>query len=214
MAEYRIADLTLLPNVLSGARLPLAVAFPLAAGNAVLALGVLGFAGLTDVLDGWAARKLGQSTPIGALVDGAADKVFAASVLGTLVATGMLSPGAALLLATRELGELPLALRVVMSKRARLAEVDRKANRLGKIATALEFATVLAVIAKVPGKSALLAATAVCGAAAAAAYWLREIRAVRRGPHGAPAARTRDGIGENASRAAQPLDRPTPRASV
>lgn len=179
MAEYRIKDLLLLPNLLSGARLPLAVVFPLAATRAPLALGVLGFAGLTDVLDGWAARKLGQATPVGALVDGVADKVFAASVLGTLVATRMLSPTAALLLATRELGELPLALRVLTSKRARLAEVDRKANRLGKIATVLEFATVLAVIAKAPGKSALLAATAVCGAAAAAAYWLREIRAVR-----------------------------------
>lgn len=179
MAEYRIDDLVLLPNLISGARVPLAVAFPLSAGNAPLALGVLGAAGLTDVLDGWAARKLGQSTPMGALVDGVADKIFAASVLGTLVATGMLSPAAALLLATRELGELPLAFRLATSKRARHTDVDRKANRLGKLATALEFATVLAVIAKAPGRRALLAATAVCGAAAAAGYWAREINAVR-----------------------------------
>ena len=189
MSEYRIKDLILVPNLLSGARVPLAVAFPLAAGNAPLALGVLGFAGLTDVLDGWAARKLGQATPMGALVDGVADKVFAASVLGTLVATGMLSPAAALLLATRELGELPLAVRVLTSKRARLTEIDRKANRLGKVATVLEFATVLAVIARAPGKNVLLAATAVCGAAAAAAYWMREIRAVRKEEASAPSRR-------------------------
>jgi len=179
VSEYRVKDLILVPNLLSGARLPLAVAFPLASGNASLALGILGFAGLTDVLDGWAARKLGQATPVGALVDGISDKVFAASVLGTLVATGMLSPVAALLLATRELGELPLAVRVLASKRARLTEIDRKANRLGKVATVLEFATVLAVIADAPAKNVLLAATAVCGAAAAASYWLREIRAAR-----------------------------------
>jgi cardiolipin synthase len=179
VSEYRVKDLILVPNLLSGARVPLAVAFPLAAGNAPLALGILGFAGLSDVLDGWAARKLGQATPMGALVDGVADKVFAASVLGTLVATGMLTPIAALLLATRELGELPLAVRVLTSKRARLTEIDRKANRLGKIATVLEFATVLAVVAAVPGKNVLLAATAVCGAAAAASYWMREVRAVR-----------------------------------
>ena len=110
------------------------------------------FAGLTDVLDGWAARKLGQATPVGALVDGISDKVFAASVLGTLVATGMLSPLGALLLATRELGELPLAVRVLTSKRARLTEIDRRANRLGKVATVLEFATVLAVIVHVPAQ--------------------------------------------------------------
>jgi cardiolipin synthase len=180
VSEYRVNDLILIPNLLSGARVPLAVAFPLAAGNAPLALGILGFAGLSDVLDGWAARKLGQATPMGALVDGVADKVLAASVLGTLVATGMLTPIAALLLATRELGELPLAVRVLTSKRARLTEIDRKANRLGKVATVLEFATVLAVVAAVPGKNVLLAATAVCGAAAAASYWVREIRVVRK----------------------------------
>jgi phosphatidylglycerophosphate synthase len=179
VSEYRIKDLTLLPNLLSGARVPLAVAFPLAVDTPVLALGVLGFAGLTDVMDGWAARKLGHVTPVGALVDGVADKIFAASVLGTLVATGMLAPLSALLLATRELGELPLALRVLTSKRARLTEIDRKANKLGKVATVLEFATVLAVVVNMPGKSALLAATAACGAAAAASYWLREIRAAR-----------------------------------
>ena len=179
MHEYRIKDLVLVPNLLSAARVPLAVAFPLASGSAPLALGILGFAGLTDVLDGWAAHKLGQATPVGALVDGVSDKVFAASVLGTLVATGMLSPTAALLLATRELGELPLAVRVLTSKRARLTQIDRKANRIGKVATVLEFATVLAVIANVPGKNVLLAATAVCGAAAAATYWLREVRAAR-----------------------------------
>lgn len=179
VAAYRIKDLLLLPNLFSAARIPLAVAFPFASGNRHLALGVLGLAGLTDLVDGWAARKLGQATPVGALVDGVADKVFAASVLGTLVGTGMLSPAAALLLATRELAELPLALRVLTSKRARLTEIDRKANWLGKIATFLEFTTVLAVISRMPGKSALLGATAMCGALAAAAYWRREIRAVR-----------------------------------
>ena len=35
------------------------------------------------------------------------------------------------------------------------------------------------MIARVPGKKLLLAATAVCGAAAAGSYWAREIRAVR-----------------------------------
>ena len=206
MSEYRIKDLVLVPNLLSGARVPLAVAFPLASGNAPLALGILGFAGLSDVLDGWAARKLGQATPMGALVDGVADKVFAASVLGTLVATGMLTPVAALLLATRELGELPLAVRVLTSKRARLTEIDRKANRLGKVATVLEFATVLAVIARVPGKNVLLAATAVCGAAAAAAYWVREIRAVRQEEASAPSRRaaTLSAPARAASRAGAP----------
>jgi phosphatidylglycerophosphate synthase len=179
VAEYRARDLFLLPNLLSGARVPLAVAFPFASSSAPLALGVLGIAGLTDVLDGWTARRLGQATPVGALVDGISDKVFAASVLGTLIATGMLSPFGALLLATRELAELPLAIRVLASKRARLTEIDRRANKLGKVATVLEFATVLAVITHMPGRLGLLAGTAAVGAAAGVAYWMRELRALR-----------------------------------
>jgi phosphatidylglycerophosphate synthase len=179
VAEYRVRDLLLVPNLLSGARIPLAVAFPLAVGSAPVALGVLGLAGLTDVLDGWTARRLNQATPVGALVDGIAEKVFAASVLGTLVTAGMLTPIAALMLATRELAELPLAIRVLTSKRARLTEIDRRANKLGKVATVLEFATVLAVIVRAPVRIGLLAGTAVAGAAAGAAYWLRELRALR-----------------------------------
>ncbi len=131
------------------------------------------------MFDGWAARKLGQATPVGALVDGVADKVFAASVLGSLIAAGVLAPMSALLLATRELGELPLALRVLFSRRARLTEIDRGANKLGKVATVLEFGTVVAFLVGMPGKSALLAATAVFGAVAAATYWMREVHAVR-----------------------------------
>ena len=179
MAHYRLKDLLLLPNLLSGARLPLAVAFPLASGHASVALAVLGLAGLTDVLDGYMARRLGQATPLGALVDGISDKVFAASVLGTLVATGMLSPLGALMLATRELAELPLAIRVLASRRARLTEIDRRANKLGKVATVLEFATVVAVIVHVPWRAGLLAGTAAVGVAAGVAYWVREVRALR-----------------------------------
>jgi cardiolipin synthase (CMP-forming) len=179
VADYRIRDLVLLPNLLSVARVPLAVAFPLAVRSRGLALGVLGVAALTDVLDGWVARSLGQATPLGALVDGATDKIFAASVLGTLVTTRRLSPSSAVLLATRELGELPLALRVLTSSRGRIVDVDRRANRLGKVATVLELTTVVAVIVRAKGERALLVATAVCGAVAAASYWARELHALQ-----------------------------------
>lgn len=182
MANYRVRDLLLVPNLLSGARLPLAVAFPFAARSAPLALGVLGLAGATDVLDGWTARKLHQATPMGALVDGFADKIFAVSVLGTLVVSGRITPVGAVMLATRELAELPLAIRILTSKRARLTEVDRRANTLGKVATVLEFTTVLAVLMRVPGRLGLLAGTAVVGAAAGVAYWLRELHALTPNP--------------------------------
>lgn len=176
---YRLRDLLLVPNLLSAARIPLALAFPLAVGRTGLTLAVLALAATTDVVDGWLARRFDQATPVGALVDGVADKVFGVSVLSSLVGAGMLSPAAALLLATRELGELPLALRVLLSRRARLAEVDRRANALGKAATALEVVTVVAIVLDAPARAPLLGATAACGLLAAATYWAREIRASR-----------------------------------
>jgi CDP-diacylglycerol--glycerol-3-phosphate 3-phosphatidyltransferase/cardiolipin synthase len=131
------------------------------------------------VLDGWLARRWRQDTPVGALVDGVADKLFAVSLLGTLIGTGMISPLFALLLATRELGELPLALRLLMNRRARKVELERKAHAFGKIATALEFATVVAVLLHAPRVGVWVGVTAAFGAAAAVTYWAREIRAGR-----------------------------------
>jgi CDP-diacylglycerol--glycerol-3-phosphate 3-phosphatidyltransferase/cardiolipin synthase len=170
-----------LPNLVSAARVPLAVVFPFIATRPAAAAFVLLAAAVTDVLDGWLARRLGQATPTGALVDGVADKVFGLSVLVSIVAYGLIAAPLALLLATRELGELPLVLRVVASRSPRLSSVDRRANVLGKVATALELATVLAIVLRAgPAEVlALVAVTAAIGAAAALSYWAREIRASR-----------------------------------
>jgi cardiolipin synthase len=179
MPVYRARDLLLLPNLLSAVRIPLAVAFPFVASRTGVAIGILAAAALTDVLDGWLARRRGQATPVGALVDGVADKVFAASLLVTLVATGMLSPILALLLATRELGELPLALRLLSSRAARRLELERGSNVFGKVATALEFVTVVLILVHAPHLPLFVGVTAAVGACAAASYWMREVRAAR-----------------------------------
>jgi formate-dependent nitrite reductase membrane component NrfD len=82
----------------------------------------------------------------------------------------------ALLLATREIGELPLALHVLARRSERLADVDRRANVLGKLATALELATVVAVVVRAPHVAFLVTLTAAVGAVAAISYWRREVR--------------------------------------
>lgn len=181
-----------LPNILSAARLPLAVAFPLVKENAS-ALAIIGAAGITDLLDGWSARKLGQKTTVGAALDGFADKAFGVSLLVTLVQRGVLSPVSALLLATRELFELPLAARVLFTPEAQCATVDRAANRFGKVATALELAAVVAALARARVARPLVVAAGVAGAVAGISYWLRELAAER-----AWAA------------AGEPIDRPVP----
>lgn len=182
MVEPRVRQVIRVPDLLSAARVPLGAAFPLASRRTSTALAVLALAGLTDVLDGWAARKLGQATPSGAIIDGLADKLFAASVLFTLVRAGKVRPRSAFLLATRELMELPLAARVLLSTRAHALEAEHSANELGKLATALELGTVAAIVLGARAAPALVAATAAVGFVAGLSYWRREL--------GAPAAPT------------------------
>ena len=67
-------------------RVPIAAAMVLARRrrNAVAGLFVLGV--LTDVVDGWLARRLGTSSPRGARLDSAADAVFVAGSAAALAA--------------------------------------------------------------------------------------------------------------------------------
>lgn len=69
-----------IPNLLSGIRLlAAAMGFLPAAGGAFAALYL--FCGLTDVLDGWLARRLHAESEVGARLDSAADACFTAAVL-------------------------------------------------------------------------------------------------------------------------------------
>lgn len=178
MRSHTVSDLAVLPNILTAVRVPLALAFPLATAKES-ALALIGAAGVTDLLDGWSARKLGQVTPIGAALDGFADKAFSVSLLATLVGRGVLSPASAVLLATREILELPLAIRVLVTPKARSVAVDRSANRLGKIATALELGAVIAAITRSRIARPLVVAAGIAGAVAGISYWMRELRAER-----------------------------------
>lgn len=181
MLTFSARDLALPPNLLSLARLPLAALFPLVGERPGPALAILGAAGLTDVLDGWLARRSGQVTALGAIVDPIADKAFAAAVVGTLFAHGTLALWGTLALLTREILELPLALWIALSRRfhgARLANTS--ANIPGKLATAVQFAAVLSAIALPAALPLMLAATAISGAAAGVSYWGRQLRRARR----------------------------------
>jgi len=161
---------------LSLARVPLALAIPFVIKrHPTLALGLLGAAAATDVLDGFLARKLGQTTPIGAVADGVADKVLGCSVMVALSRAGLVSPTSALLLATRELLELPLAVRLGLSPAARAVNVDRSANRAGKIATTLELVAVVALMKRSRLAPLAIGACAAVGVLAGLTYWKREL---------------------------------------
>lgn len=179
MPTLSARDLALPPNLMSLARLPLAVLFPFVATRPGLALAVLCCAGLTDVLDGWLARRAGQVTRIGAIVDPIADKVFALTVVATLLQSGKLPLWGIPALLAREILELPLALWIALSRRFRGRRLSAaSANIPGKLATTVQFAAVLTAIALPVALPAMLAAAAIAGAAAGVSYWGRQLRRI------------------------------------
>lgn len=73
-----------LPNLLSLLRLLLIPVFlwlVLGPRHDLLALGVLVVSGITDFLDGWLARRLGQHSRFGSLLDPIADRLYVLAVV-------------------------------------------------------------------------------------------------------------------------------------
>jgi cardiolipin synthase (CMP-forming) len=171
--KFRVRDMGRVPGLLSLARVPLAALFPFAETPTV-AFAILVVAGVTDVLDGWYARRFGQVTPTGAVLDPITDKLFVAVVVATLVLRGRLELLLVPLLGMRELAELPLVLWIVGSTHARRTRTEKaSANLPGKLATALQFLSVSFALFGLGAASVRVAcmATAVVGAVAAVLYW-------------------------------------------
>ena len=178
--QYRARDLFILPGLLSLSRIPLAVCFRLLVDRPVAAAVVLALAGLSDVLDGWIARRYRLVSATGMVLDPITDKLFVLTVAVTLVVRGHLSIGGVLLLSTREIGELPLVAWLVLSRSARSARAEQpSANIPGKFVTVLQFVAVCWAIFRGPLLGWWLAATAVAGVLAAISYWGRSLRTAR-----------------------------------
>ncbi len=169
-------DLVGIPGLLSLARLPLAGLFVVVARTPRLAFAVLVASAVTDVLDGWYARRFRQTSATGTVLDPIADKVFVLVVLVTLLEQRNLSITSAMLLCTREALELPLVLYVAARHKGVHAETEPPlANAAGKLATGLQFATIAFAICRSPATPRLVVATALAGAAAGVTYWVRAL---------------------------------------
>lgn len=136
----RIRDV---PSLLSLSRLLFAVGF-VAADGVVARAGLIGIAGVTDLLDGFLARRWNVATRRGALLDPLGDHVFVFVVTVTLVAGGTLSVPAAIVLVARDIATAVGFLVALAVPRLRHAEF--KARWPGKLVTAFQFATLLAVL--------------------------------------------------------------------
>jgi cardiolipin synthase len=168
---------------LSVVRLPLGVVFVFVAGRLPWAMGVLLAAGASDVLDGWAARRLRSPDDVGPhrgdWLDPFCDKLFVGAVLLGIYLTHRPPPVLLLAIITRELLQLVM---IVVYKAApalrRGPPYDFKANVLGKATTVLQFATTGTFLLDHPLARPLAMACAFMGLATVTVY-LNRLRVLR-----------------------------------
>jgi len=167
--KYAWKDLVRLPSLVSLTRVPLGLAFlAIVPQRPSVAFSLLALAAASDVLDGFLARKRGDVTATGAVLDPIADKLFVALVVIALIAHGRLGALGAFLLATRELGELPLLLWFAFAHAS--VPVQPMASVLGKAATVSQFVALVWLTFGWPGAGVWLALTAIVGVCAALGY--------------------------------------------
>lgn len=133
-----------LPNAITGIRLmgvPAAIWFMLE-GQWVIATWVFLVAALTDGLDGFLARRLKQTTAIGAALDTVTDKALSLSVLMVLLSFGLVPVWVALAIVIRD------AVIVIgaLAYRGMAGHLEIQPTLLGKANTFVEFAMLALVL--------------------------------------------------------------------
>lgn len=178
------------PNALTAARFVLAPVFLVlyARGDSVRALAAFAAAAATDLLDGLAARVLGQHSRLGAFLDPIADKFLAACALFALSARGRLPLWLPLVVVSRDAAQLlgAAALRGIHR------HIPIAPTRIGKYATfTLAALVVLALAAELlgwpaaevaPTLAALAMVAAECIAVSFVQYFLFFVRSARLPP--------------------------------
>ncbi|GAA1515433.1 cardiolipin synthase [Agromyces terreus] len=121
-----------IPNLLSMLRLVLVPFFLWAviAGDYVLALVILVVASLTDLLDGFLARRLGQITRLGQLLDPAADRLYIFAALLGLAANSLVPWWIVIVIVSRDV--FLLVLGIVLANHG---FGPLPVHQLGKVAT-------------------------------------------------------------------------------
>ena len=167
----KLPSLTL-ADAVSLSRLVLAAAFVVARGT-IVRLALILAAGITDLLDGWIARRRGETSALGAVIDPAADRAFVLIVVGTLLVEGALTATQTLILIARDIVTTigVVAVRAI----AALRSVRLEARFSGKVVTVLQFAALVGAIVDrhtVPWLLGLVAiATAISIVDYSAAVW-------------------------------------------
>ncbi|MGR0480603.1 MAG: CDP-diacylglycerol--glycerol-3-phosphate 3-phosphatidyltransferase [Candidatus Electronema sp. V4] len=128
-----------LPNLITAARLVLTALLAVllmlqqSKGLAVLCCLIFTIAAVTDLLDGYVARRYGAVSNLGKLIDPLADKLLVTTALIMLIPLNRLPPWIALLILSREM--LVTGLRGIASS----AGVVMAASGLGKIKSITQY---------------------------------------------------------------------------
>jgi cardiolipin synthase (CMP-forming) len=135
-----------------------------------LGAGVFVAAALTDWLDGYLARKLGQTSSFGAFLDPVADKLMVAAALIVLVQMGRADAVLAIIIIGREI--TISALREWMAQAGKSKSVA--VSTIGKFKTAAQMTAIVALLLwepLIPGVSTPWVGTVALWAAAVLTIW-------------------------------------------
>ncbi len=108
----------------------------------LLAASFFGVAAITDWLDGWLARKLGQTSAFGAFLDPVADKLMVAAALIVLIDLDRVAPLIGLIIIGREI--TISALREWMAKAGKSASVA--VSFVGKLKTTAQMVSIVLLL--------------------------------------------------------------------
>jgi cardiolipin synthase (CMP-forming) len=166
------------------ARIPLGAIFLFVAGRLPLAVAVLFLAGVTDVLDGWAARRRSGGVDPGPhrgdWLDPFCDKVFVFSMLTGIYLVHRPPIALLLLVMTREvLQVLAFGVYKLIPSLRRGLRYNYRAHPVGKATTVAQFATATALLFEHPVAEPLALAAATLGIATVVVY-LNRARVIAR----------------------------------
>lgn len=163
-----------IPNLLSALRLPIAAAFFI--NDALLWRGfLLSLGALTDLLDGWLARRFSLESDAGAVLDPLFDKLFVTVALAAFLPGPFLGWQEFLILVSRD---LYVGAAYIIAKLLGL-DIPAQARRSGKVVTVLQLVTLFVLLLAADQVGVFVVAVAVASAIAIVDYTAMGAAAVR-----------------------------------
>ncbi len=141
------------------------------ADKPVIAAGLIVLAGITDLIDGFIARKMGIASPTGGVIDGIADKAMMLIAGIYFFAARGIHWGWLLVFFSREIYEL-IGIAIMILVKSKKMHIATKALVMGKATTVLQYIALISLIFEVMGVFyAVNAAIAVTSILAVLQYW-------------------------------------------